>query len=178
MTPRRRPNQVLRQISGRFAPPPKAPASLHDVRAAAMAQTMASLQFLIQVRDDRKVRTALRLEAAQALLDRGLGRPHQSQTTSLSLQSPAPVPPILRSDTPAEAAHKYHAVRGHCRRSIVAQPLCQRVRQQLRLHVGDDLEASGPDLMAEPTSGKDVSGWPGQHSSEDALPCGRSTGRI
>jgi hypothetical protein len=36
----------------------------------------------------------------------------------------------------------------HCRRSIVAQPLCQRVRQQLRLHIGDDLQASGPDLMA------------------------------
>jgi hypothetical protein len=48
-----------------------------------------------------------------------------------------------------------HAVRGHCRRSIVAQPLCQRVRQQLRLHVGDDFEASGPDLMADrPRAGR------------------------
>jgi hypothetical protein len=30
----------------------------------------------------------------------------------------------------------------------VAQPLCQRVRQQLRVRMGDDLQASGPDLMA------------------------------
>jgi hypothetical protein len=29
-----------------------------------------------------------------------------------------------------------------------------------------------------PTSGTDVSAWPRQHSSHNALPCGRSTGRI
>jgi hypothetical protein len=32
--------------------------------------------------------------------------------------------------------------------SIVAQPLYQRARQQLRLRIRNDLQASGPDLMA------------------------------
>ena len=31
----------------------------------------------------------------------------------------------------------------------VAEPVCQRVRQQLRLHIGDDLQTSGPDLVAD-----------------------------
>jgi hypothetical protein len=33
-------------------------------------------------------------------------------------------------------------------RSIMAQPLCQRVGQHPRVRIGDDLQASGPDLMA------------------------------
>jgi hypothetical protein len=33
-------------------------------------------------------------------------------------------------------------------RSIIAQPLCQRVGQHPRVRIGDDLQASGPDLMA------------------------------
>jgi hypothetical protein len=39
--------------------------------------------------------------------------------------------------------------------TIVAQPLCQRVRQQLRLRIRNDLQASGPDLMAHcPRAGR------------------------
>jgi hypothetical protein len=39
--------------------------------------------------------------------------------------------------------------------SIVAQPLCQRVRQQLRVRIGDDLQASWSDLMAHsPRAGR------------------------
>ena len=33
--------------------------------------------------------------------------------------------------------------------SIVAQPLCQRFRQQLRLRMRDDLQTSRPDLVAD-----------------------------
>jgi hypothetical protein len=35
-----------------------------------------------------------------------------------------------------------------CGVSIIAQPPCQCVSQQLRIRIGDDLQASGPDLMA------------------------------
>jgi predicted DNA-binding ribbon-helix-helix protein len=42
-----------------------------------------------------------------------------------------------------------------CGGSTVAQPLCQRVRQQLRLRIGDDLQASRPDFMAHrPRAGR------------------------
>jgi hypothetical protein len=49
--------------------------------------------------------------------------------------------------------------------STAAQPLRQRVSQQFRLRVGDDLQASGPDLMAHcPRAGRMCRRGPGRIS--------------
>jgi hypothetical protein len=49
-----------------------------DIRALARAEGEASLQLLIDVRDDKTAAKSLRLSAANSLLDRGYGTPRQS----------------------------------------------------------------------------------------------------
>jgi hypothetical protein len=50
---------------------------IHEVRQMARAEGPESVRFMVKVRDDAKAPLAVRLVAANGLLDRGFGRPAQ-----------------------------------------------------------------------------------------------------
>lgn len=62
---------------GRSGNPGGRPKLIGHVRELAKAETEASIRALVRVRDDKKAPPASVVAAAQALLDRGWGKPSQ-----------------------------------------------------------------------------------------------------
>jgi hypothetical protein len=76
---------------GQSGNPSGRPKVVGEVRDLAREQTEASINALVNIRDDLKAPAAARVSAATALLDRAWGKP----TTTIATDPEAPMVPIL-----------------------------------------------------------------------------------
>jgi hypothetical protein len=102
------------------------PALFAEVREAAQKQGLASIQTLVEIRDDLKNPALVRIAASNSLLDRGYGRPVQG----LAVQNLPPLPPP-----------------GHVTPSMTAEQAAKLYAQTLRHGRFDDSGAQNPKLI-------------------------------
>jgi hypothetical protein len=107
-TGRRRggPPHTLWKPGGPSPNPGGRPALFAEVREAAQQQGIASIQKLVDIRDDPKAPLIVQLAAANSLLDRGYGRPLQGVAIQNMPALPDPKK-ITSTMTEAEAAQAY-----------------------------------------------------------------------
>jgi hypothetical protein len=70
---------------GKSGNPGGRPKALHDVQALARSHTRAAVEMLAGIMDAAAAPAAARVSAANALLDRGRGRPVQAITQTMAL---------------------------------------------------------------------------------------------
>jgi hypothetical protein len=76
---------------GQSGNPSGRPKVVAEVRDLAREQTAASIDALVNIRDDLKAPAAARVSAATALLDRAWGKP----TTTIATDPDTPIVPVL-----------------------------------------------------------------------------------
>jgi hypothetical protein len=77
---------------GKFKPgqsgnPGGRPKVVSEIQAAARLEGLASIKTLVEIRNNKKNSTAVRIAAANSLLDRGYGRPAQVIDATMHKQS-------------------------------------------------------------------------------------------
>lgn len=71
-------------VKGQSGNPSGRPKQDPELKEIAKAQTPAAIRTLVEVMKSKKAPAAARVAAAQAVLDRGHGKPHQSTSNELT----------------------------------------------------------------------------------------------